>query len=118
MKKLIFLIVMAALPAVTLAGPATLRWTPPTTCVDLSALTNCPTTGFEVQVAEVAAGPFTSVVTTAPSVSTYTIQNLPPGPRFFRVLTVSNDMKSAPSAVVNKTISGVEPNPPSAVTAE
>lgn len=106
------------MPAFAFAGEGLLSWHSPTECKDGSDLSQCPTTAYEIEHSITPSGPFTAVATVIPSVNEYRHVNLIPGMHYWRVLTISNDLKSSPSTVANKNIVSVEPNPPTAVTVE
>lgn len=116
MKKIVALASLL-LSAPAWSGQVVLSWVLPTQCSDGSTLTFCPLTGLNVERASTATGPWTSVETLAPTLTTKTYTNIAPGPTFWRLLSASGSIVSAPSNVASKVVDPSIPNPPSAVAA-
>lgn len=98
-------------PAFAQAADVSLSWTAPTTCNDGSALTFCPTTGFEISEGASLTGIFAVKETVAATVVTRTVPNVVPGTKCYFVKTVSNALKSAES---NRSCVDVPSLPPKA----
>lgn len=103
------------------AGTSELTWLPPTSCIDKSPLTECPVVAYNLEVATNAAGPWSPLATTAPTVTSYLVNNVPPGVWFYRAFTVAGlgtdqttYKKSPPTPVVSKTVGVTEPGEPRA----
>lgn len=112
---------LAILASLIIVSPAyaadvRLQWTPPTTCEDGSATTNCPTTGFEVSEAAAATGqPWGVRETVAATVTTRTY-TLPPGQRCFQLRTVAGTVKSGPSNTACADVPSLPPKAPQGLT--
>jgi hypothetical protein len=85
-------------------GSATLSWTPPTSNVDGSTLSDLA--GYEIRYGRSATGLDQTVSLTNPSLSTYVLENLSGGTWYFALAAVnSQGTRSSLSNVASKTIS-------------
>lgn len=114
--RVLFIFFCSLICGVAVAGEATLQWVAPTECANKSALSECPTTGYQIDRKLKSETVWSIATTVAPTLTTYVLKNVPPGDNQFRMLTLSNSQVSAPSVVVSKTVESSTPNPPSAVT--
>jgi hypothetical protein len=89
-----------------------LAWTASTTCSDGSPVTNCAATGYRIERATAATGPWTAVVTLPASATTYRATGLPAGTNHFRWFTLSAGGESVASSVVSSVNTAPLPNPP------
>lgn len=115
MRKLIALLVLL-LPFAAYAGTVTISYIPPTTCEDGSAVSNCPTTGFEILEGTSATGTLSARETVGPAITTRTYANLAPGTRCYAVKTVSNSLKSAESTRACADIPSLPPKAPAGIS--
>lgn len=97
------------------AGTVKLEYIPPTTCAGGEALTNCPTTGFEILLGSDVTGTYTSLETVAPTVVSRTYQNVVPGKRCHSIRTVSNGAKSEESTRACVDVPSLPPKAPSGI---
>lgn len=89
-----------------------LALTPPTTCTDGSPVaTNCPITGYRIERATSATGPWTTVITLPSSGTTHRAIGLPAGTNHFRFITLSSSGESAPSNSVSSVNTPSVPSP-------
>lgn len=112
MKRALSFVVLFALTAllsVAHAADVKLVWTAPTACADGTALTNCPTTGYEVSQDGVVKA------TPAPGVLSQTI-TLGPGHYCFTLKTLASAGKSDPTNPVCADIPAPLPGKPGNVT--
>jgi hypothetical protein len=115
MRKLIALLVLL-LPFAVHAGTVTLTYVPPTTCEDGSALSNCPTTAFEILESTSATGTMTTRETVGATITSRTYANLAPGARCYAVKTVSNSVKSAESTRACVDVPSLPPKAPAGIS--
>jgi hypothetical protein len=115
MRRLLILVALLAAPA-AFAADVRLSWTAPTTCEDGSALTNCPTTGFEVSESAAATGQPWGVRETVAGTATTRTYVLPPGQRCFQLRTVAGTSKSGPSNTACADVPSLPPKAPQGVT--
>lgn len=115
-RSLAFLVLVALAPIFAHAGGVTLSYTAPTTCADGSALTNCPTTGYEVLTAASATATSATLETVGPTVTTRNYANLTPGTYCYSVKTVSNTVKSAESVRACADVPSLPPKAPAGIT--
>jgi hypothetical protein len=98
------------------AADVKLSYTAPTTCEDGSALTNCPTTGFEVLTGVAPTGTYTPVETLGPTVTTKTYTSIAPGQKCWSVKTVSGTLKSSESTRSCIDVPSLPPKAPAGIT--
>lgn len=114
--KLLLALVLSLAAVVTQAGTVTITYVPPTTCEDGSALSNCPTTGFEILEGASATGTLSARETVGPTTTSRTYANLSPGTRCYAVKTVSNGIKSVESTRTCAEVPSLPPKAPSGIT--
>jgi hypothetical protein len=120
MKTLLALaLAFIALP--TLAANVTLRWIPPTTCADGSAITGCPAAGFEISEGSSATGTMAIKENVGPGVTSITYQNIAPGTtKCYSLKTYTGSgvdrIKSDESTRACVTVPLLPPKAPSGVT--
>lgn len=98
------------------AGTVTVSWTSPSTCEDGSALSFCPTTGFEISEGTSLTGTFTVKETVAADITSRTYQNVGPGTRCYSGKTLSGDQKSAESTRACTNVASLPPKAPQGMT--
>jgi hypothetical protein len=84
--------------------------TPPTSCTDSTPITNCPITGFRIERATAEAGPWTTIATLPPNVTTHRATGLPAGTNWFRFIVLAAT-PSVPSNAVSSENKQPAPNP-------
>lgn len=95
------------------AGDVKLTWTAPDACADGSALTNCPTAGFEVSQGASETAPLTVKETVSAGTNQRTYAGLAPGKYCYALRTVaSNAAKSDSTTTVCATIPFLPPKAP------
>jgi hypothetical protein len=104
------------------AGTADISWSPPTSCVGGGALSECPIVAYNVETSQSATGPWTPVVTTAPTVLSYKLNGVLPGTWFYRVFATSgigtdqSTYKAGPAtAPKSKKVENLPPGEPTAL---
>lgn len=110
---LLVLVTLSCIGGVAHAGDVKLDWTAPTSCADGSALTQCPTTGYEVNTAPDETGALTVKETVAATVQTRSYLGLTPGKYCYAVKTVSNTLKSGPTSTACASVPSLPPKAPS-----
>ncbi len=94
-----------------------ISWAPATVCADGSPVSNCPLTGFRVEVSAAATGAsWFAVTTVGPTVVTYKAVVATPGTYCYRIVAVGTSGDSAPSSAPCKT--NVAPKPGAPVVTE
>lgn len=96
------------------AGTVNVTWTAPTSCSDNSALTNCPTTGYEIWMGTSLTGTGYVKRAEAPAATATTIQllNIAAGSRCFFMKTISSVGVSAESNRLCVTVPAPLPDAP------
>ena len=110
-------LIALVLPLFAHAGNVVVSWTPPTTCADGSALTNCPTTGFEISKGSTPTdAAYTAIETLSATTTSKTYTNVAPGQVCFSLKTVSNGQKSAESTRACADVPSLPPKAPAGIT--
>jgi hypothetical protein len=116
MKRIFLAIIMVLMIAcLSYAGSATVTWTPPTTNVDGSPITNLQ--GYKVYYGTTMGGAYPNVqIVAIPSATTTTITGLASGDWYFVATAyktaVSGGLESVYSNEVKKSVAEVAPNAP------
>ena len=122
--KIRFFLVLLLMPLASIAqvsawNEARVSWAAPTTCVDGSAISNCPVTGYIIESASTpAAATWAQAATVTASTTSRLFTGLVAGQHCYRVRAQATSGNSDPSSVVCKTISAPVPSPPTLVTVE
>jgi hypothetical protein len=113
MKKL-FAIALFLAAGIAKAADLNVTWTAPTSCSDSSAITNCPTTGYEIYMGTSATGTTYAKRAEAPAAADTNIvlKGILPGTRCLFMKTVSGAVVSAESNRICVNIPAVIPNAP------
>lgn len=116
MKFIAFLLLL--LPVACFAGAVSVTWEAPTECSDGSALSNCPTTGYEIYMGASLTGTtfVKQSVTPAATDTQATLVNVAPGNRCFYMKTLMGTVTSPESNRVCVNVPAPGPKSPKITT--
>lgn len=112
MKRILTTLALLLISGIAMAGNVTMTWTPPDVCDDGSALTNCPTSGYEIWMGSSLTGTFVKqAFEPAGTAVSANLTSVSAGQKCFAMKTKSSTLTSVES---NRVCVNVPPSGPKA----